>query len=163
MHNTTFKTVRESRGFTLLEFVVVIALAAVIMAAVALLITKGKHSANFSSTNDKLQLIQAGLAERKIFNPRMPLQAASSTTWPNALTPYIPADLRGGGTFPHAYQCSSATNQVVILTPVLEDADQAASVLQRLKDNSTCSAASTVSGTAINCILKAFDGTASCS
>lgn len=161
--NRTFKPVKNARGFTLLEFVVVIALAAVIMAAVALLITKGKHSAGFSAANDNLQLIQAGLAERKVFSPKMPLQAALSTTWPAAMTPYIPADLRGGGNFPHAYQCVAATNQITIQTPVLEDATQAASVLQRLKDNNTCSATSTVVGNNINCILKAFDGTASCS
>ena len=157
------KDIKNNKGFTLLEFVVVIALAAVIMVAVALLITKGKDSASFSDTNDKLQIVQAGLAERKVYNPNMPLQTTASTTWPAALTPYIPAELRAGGTFPHSYQCNAATNQIVVVTPALQDAAQADAVLQRLKDNNTCSAASTATaGFAIQCIMKPFDGTARC-
>jgi len=157
------KNLGSTGGFTLLEFVVFIALAAVVMASVAILITKGKESAAFSSTNDNLQIVQAGLAERKVLNPNMPLQAASSTTWPAALGSYIPADLRAGGTYPHAYMCPAATNQITITTPVLQDADQAGSVLQRLIDNKTCAAASTVSATnAVQCVLVAFDGNASC-
>jgi len=153
----------NNKGFTLLEFVVVIALAAVIMVGVSILITKGKESAAFSDTNDKLQIIVAGLAERKVFNSAMPLQAAASTTWPAALEPYIPSDLRAAGAFPHSYQCVAATNQVTIGTPVLQDNPQATSVLQRLKDNNTCSAASTVGATfGINCVVKAFDGSANC-
>lgn len=157
------KGLGNTRGFTLLEFVVVIALAAVVMASAAILITKGKESAAFSSTNDNLQIIQAGLAERKVLNPNMPLQASSSTTWPAALGSYIPADLRAGGTYPHGYQCVAATNQITITTPVLQDADQAGSVLQRLIDNKACTSSSVVSGSnAVQCILVAFDGSASC-
>ncbi|MCK9228207.1 MAG: prepilin-type N-terminal cleavage/methylation domain-containing protein, partial [Syntrophorhabdaceae bacterium] len=63
--NKALKTVGNNKGFTLLEFVVVVALAAVVMVATAMLITKGKESAAFSSVKDNIQIIQAGLAERK--------------------------------------------------------------------------------------------------
>lgn len=161
--NKALKTVGNNKGFTLLEFVVVVALAAVVMVATAMLITKGKESAAFSSVKDNIQIIQAGLAERKVFSPKMPLAATSSTTWPTDLDPYIPADLRADGNFPHGYKCAAADNQVVIETPVLDDAKQATSVLQRLKDAGTCTAASTAASSKISCILTAFDGTANCS
>ena len=156
-------SIRNNKGFTLLEFVVVIALAAVIMVGVSILITKGKESAAFSDTNGKMQIIIAGLSERKVFNANMPA-AAGSTTWPATLTPYIPADLRAGGTAPHSYQCTAGTQNITVTTPVLQDAQQAAAVLQRMKDNGTCTAASTASGAhAVQCIVAPFAGSANCS
>ncbi|HOC45022.1 MAG TPA: prepilin-type N-terminal cleavage/methylation domain-containing protein, partial [Syntrophorhabdaceae bacterium] len=71
--NKALKTVGNNKGFTLLEFVVVVALAAVVMVATAMLITKGKESAAFSSVKDNIQIIQAGLAERWVFSPKMPV------------------------------------------------------------------------------------------
>ena len=157
-------SIRNNKGFTLLEFVVVIALAAVIMVGVSILITKGKESAAFSDTNGKMQIIIAGLAERKVFNPNMPVQAALNTTWPAALNPYIPADLRVGGTAPHAYQCAAGVNNVVVRTPQLQDTQQATAVRQRLIDNGTCTAASpaVTADFRIDCIVAPFAGSASC-
>ncbi|HQL81497.1 MAG TPA: prepilin-type N-terminal cleavage/methylation domain-containing protein [Spirochaetota bacterium] len=70
--NKALKTVGNNKGFTLLEFVVVVALAAVVMVATAMLITKGKESAAFSSVKDNIQIIGGARREKGIQSKNAP-------------------------------------------------------------------------------------------
>ena len=146
------QTIRSTRGFTLLEFVVVIALAAVIMASVAALINKGSDSGAFNSTNDDLKLIITGLSEIKALKKTLPLQGGA--TFPAGCNSYISADIRSR----YGYQCS--TTITYIYTPEFKSVEQSLAVYTKLVDAGICSSAYPhTGGTRFWCRLGVFDGT----
>ncbi|MHB8108838.1 MAG: prepilin-type N-terminal cleavage/methylation domain-containing protein [Syntrophorhabdaceae bacterium] len=153
---------RDFKGFTLLEFVVVVALAAALIGMTALLITRGRTAANFSTTNERIRAISAGLSEARMYKNSLPLQNTLSTTWPAALDSYIEADFRSGGAYEHGYQCSSDT--VTLQTPDFESEAIATSIMTKLKDQNVCGTASALDSTKvkINCVVTSLAGTARC-
>ncbi len=154
---------RGSEGFTLLEFVVVVALAAVLIGLTAILLTKGRGAANFSTTQERIRIISTGLSEHAMFRNSLPAQAVTSTTWPASLDSYVEADFRAGGAIAHGYQCSTETNNVTIRTPAFESQNAAGAIRVRLVDQNICSDASGVTGdNEIDCVLSAFAGNARC-
>lgn len=153
---------RDARGFTLLEFVVVVALSAALIGMTAILLTKGRAAANFSTTQERIRVITAGLSEARMFRNSLPAQDTISTTWPAGLTSYIEADFRAGGVYEHGYQCSS--NSVTLQTPPFESNAAAVATMNKLIDQNVCTAGSSVpnNGNQINCVLGTFAGSAQC-
>jgi len=154
------KCLRNKRGFTLIEFVVVVALAAALIGLTAILLAKGKAAANFSTTQERIRAISTGLTEYVIFKHSLPVAADMTTVWPAVLNDYVEADFRTGA-IAHGYQC--AGSDVVLQTPTFESADSAGAILTRLKDQRICADSSTVNkNLGIDCVLTAFQGTARC-
>ncbi len=156
------KMIGNAKGFTLLEFVVVVALAAALIGMTAILLTRGRAAANFSTTQERIRLITAGLSECRMFRNSLPVAATMSTTWPSTLEPYIEATFRAGGTYAHGYQCDTTSNSVTIQTPEFENSDAATQIMNKLVDQNVCTSASSVSGTQISCVLSTFSGSARC-
>ena len=151
------------KGFTLLEFVVVIALAAVIMASVAILINKGSDTSSFSSASDDIKIITAGLTEKATLSKGLPV--ADSWSWPSALQNYIPSDLRSKW----SYLCVTGGKYAYIWSnQKCKDAAQCTAILQRLIDSGVCPAytgagwaaghGSYTGGMELICQIKALDG-----
>lgn len=152
---------KRKQGFTLLEFVVVVALAAMLVGVMAILLSKGRDAANFSTAQERLRIISTGLSEHNMFKNSLPVQDASSTTWPAALDSYVDAAFRSGGSFPHGYQCTG--NSVTIRTPAYENDNFARGIMTRLVDQNICTSASTVTtGNEVDCVLKIFANSAHC-
>lgn len=157
------KVFMNRQGFTLLEFVVVVALAAALIGLTAILITKGRSSANFSTTQERIRIISTGLSERAMFKNSLPAQAAMSTIWPATLNSYVEADFRANGLFPHGYQCDTGTNNVVIRTPAFDGQNDAEAIRTRLVDQNVCDGTSVVTdNNEIDCVLSTFAGNARC-
>jgi len=150
---------RNNKGFTLLEFVIVIALAAVLIGVTTLLITKGRSAVNLSTTQERLRIISTGLSEYFLFKNSFPVQAGVGS-WPGALANYVEPEFRDGGEFAHSYQC--ATDSVIVQTPAFESANTANAIMSRLVDQNLCTDTSAVSGNVIQCVLKDFAGIAKC-
>lgn len=154
------KCLRNNRGFTLIEFVVVVALAAALIGLTAILLAKGKAAANFSTTQERIRAISTGLTEYVMFKHSLPVAADMTTSWPEALKDYVEADFRTGA-IAHGYQC--AGSNVVLQTPTFESSDSAGAILTRLKDQRICANSSVVNkNLGIDCVLTAFEGTARC-
>lgn len=157
---------KGQKGFTLIEFLVVIALAGVLIAGIVVAINKGREASSMSSTGDKLRMVVAGLAEYKVYKGSFPKLDTTSTTWPTALEAYVPAEYRGGGGFPHSYQCDStaATKSIVIRPPAFSNATEATNVRTKLIDQGFCDSTSPANTAAfeINCTLTQFLGAAGC-
>jgi prepilin-type N-terminal cleavage/methylation domain-containing protein len=66
-------------GFTLIEFVVVVALAAALIGLTAILLAKGKAAANFSTTQERIRAISTGLTEYAMFKHSLPVAADMTT------------------------------------------------------------------------------------
>lgn len=156
------KKLKNTRGFTLLEFVVVVALAAALIGMTAILLTKGRAAANFSTTQERIRVITAGLSEARMFRNSLPAQDTMSPTWPAGLTSYVEAEFRAGGVYEHGYQCSS--NNVTLQTPPFESNAAAVAIMNKLVDQNVCTSGSSVpnNGNRINCILSTFSGSAQC-
>lgn len=148
---------RNSKGFTLLEFVIVIGLAAMLIGVTTLLITKGRMAVNVSTTQERLRIISTGLSEYFLYKNSLPAQATSGA-WPSSLENYVESEFRSGD-LAHLYMC--AADDVTIQTPAFESANAANAIMTRLVDQNLCTSAS-LSGTAINCVLKDFSGIAKC-
>lgn len=157
------RCLRNEQGFTLLEFVVVVALATVLMGLTAILLTKGRSAANFATTQERIRIISTGLSEHTMFRNSLPAQTNMSTTWPETLNSYIEADFRAGGELAHGYQCDAATNNVVLRTPPFESQSAAEAIRARLVDQNICTNASLVTNdNGIDCILSTFADNARC-
>jgi prepilin-type N-terminal cleavage/methylation domain-containing protein len=153
------RLLKSDRGFTLLEFVVVMALAALVMVAATILVGKGRESSQVSATSDRLRVITTGLTEYKMVKNGLPAQGSSSTTWPNTLSAYIPDTLRAGGTFPFGYQCAGST--VTIRTPAFDSTTEAQNIATKLANQGVCATA-TANGSAIDCALADFNNNTTC-
>lgn len=154
---------RSKKGFTLLEFVVVVALAAVLIGLTAILLTKARGAANFSTTQERIRIISTGLSEHTMFRNSLPAQTNMSATWPETLSTYIEAEFRAGGELAHGYQCDTTTNNVVLRTPAFESQDAAEAIRVRLVDQNICTEASVVADdNRIDCVLRAFADNARC-
>ncbi len=154
------KCLRNRRGFTLIEFVVVVALAAALIGLTAILLAKGKAAASFSTTQERIRAISTGLTEYVMYKHSLPAAADMTSSWPEALNDYVEADFRTGA-IAHGYQCASS--DLVLQTPTLESSTSAAAILTRLKDQRICESDSEVTDSnAINCVVTAFKGTARC-
>lgn len=150
---------KDNEGFTLLEFVIVIALAAVLIGVTTLLITKGRGAVNLSTTQERLRIISTGLSEYFLFKNSFPEQKDVGG-WPVALANYVEPEFRDGGEFAHSYKCDKGN--VTIQTPVFESDNTANAILSRLVDQNLCTAESALSGNAIQCVLKDFAGISKC-
>ena len=148
------------RGFTLIEFVVVVALAAALIGLTAILLAKGKAAANFSTTQERIRAISTGLTEYVMFKHSLPVAADFVSTWPAVLDTYVEADFRTGA-IAHEYKC--ATSDLVVRTPTFESQTSAEAILTRLQDQKICATGSEVnSSNGIDCVVTAFQGTARC-
>ena len=96
------KCLKNKGGFTLIEFVVVVALAAALIGLTAILLAKGKAAANFSTTQERIRAISTGLTEYAMFKHSLPVAADMTTDWPEALKDYVEADFRTGA-IAHGY------------------------------------------------------------
>lgn len=154
---------RSKKGFTLLEFVVVVALAAVLIGLTAILLTKARGAANFSTAQERIRIISTGLSEHAMFRNSLPAQTNMSAIWPETLNTYIEADFRAGGELAHGYQCDTTTNNVVLRTPAFESQDAAEAIRVRLVDQNICTEASVVADdNGIDCVLRTFADNARC-
>jgi len=154
------RVLKNKHGFTLIEFVVVVALAAALIGLTAILLGKGKAAATFSTTQERIRAISTGLTEYTMYKHSLPLAKDITTTWPAALNDYVEADFRTGS-IAHGYQCASS--DLVLQTPTFESNDSAKAILTRLLDQRICESDSAVSDTnAINCVVTGFKGTARC-
>ncbi|OPY03708.1 MAG: hypothetical protein A4E60_00005 [Syntrophorhabdus sp. PtaB.Bin047] len=151
------KHLRNNEGFTLLEFVIVIGLAAMLIGVTTLLITKGRSAVNVSTTQERLRIISTGLSEYFLYKNSFPAQNVVGS-WPDALASYVESEFRSGD-LAHLYMCLG--NDVTIQTPAFESANVASAIMDRLVDQNLCATAA-VSGTAIQCVLKDFAGIAKC-
>lgn len=148
---------KSNEGFTLLEFVIVIGLAAMLIGVTTLLITKGRNAVNVSTTQERLRIISTGLSEYFLYKNSLPEQTALGA-WPSVLSSYVEPEFRSGN-LQHLYKCDK--NEVTIETPAFESASVANDIMARLVDQNLCSSAS-LSGNTIDCVLKDFSGIAKC-
>lgn len=154
---------KNNAGFTLLEFVIVVALAAALIGMTAILIKKGKSSANYSTAQERIRIISTGLSEHYMYKNSLPVQTNMSATWPESLSSYVEADFREGGSAAHGYQCDSTTNSVVLRTPAFESHTAAEAIRVRLVDQNICTDASIITdNNGIDCIVGTFSGNAKC-
>ena len=170
-------TLKGSKGFTLLEFVVVIALAAVVLTGTAIAVNKGRESALFGDINNELQSAIAGFAEMKVV--RGGLLNTAEGVWVSvpgtpALKQYLPESMHSSPPTWN-YQCSG--NHVylhpTLITTKVPSA-QRANLLQRLIDAGTCvpyagdgvpysaGKGSWIGADHFVCEVKAFSGNARC-
>ncbi len=149
---TTVKTVKNNKGFTLLELILVIALGAVIMAAAIMLYQKARDSAIMDENAKAVQAIMAGLSELRLYTGVLP----SGATWPAATNAYVDAKLRAQ----YGYSCSGGT--LTLTTPVLDSNSQASGLLTKFTDQGLCVAGSVVNSTQVACTPTGFQGSAGC-
>lgn len=152
------------KGFTLIELVIVIALGAIITGGVTVLITQARQQTITSVAGDRVRLIQTGLAEYKMYKGTFPLQAAANTTWPAALTAYVPTDYQVGGLTPHGYQCVAADKDVIVRTPAFASATEGGNARTKLIDQGLCDSTSPALTAAfeVDCLIPAFKDTSGC-
>ncbi len=164
MFKKFMKPFRNNKGFTLIEFLVVSVLVILALAAIGIGITKAREAGSTNDQGNKFRTISTHLTEYKTTKGSLPLQAANSTTWPAALTPYLPVDYMVGGTYPHGYKCAAAGGGVVtVRSPIMESATIAGNAEKKLVDQGLCDATSTVTAAnEIDCILTPFNGNAGC-
>ncbi|MBT9168150.1 MAG: hypothetical protein DDT19_01495 [Syntrophomonadaceae bacterium] len=152
------KGVLNNAGFTLIEFVAVVALIAVLAAGAAILIGKARESAALSEVSSKLRTIEIGLTEFFTYRGNLPTQGKWPAGFPVTLHAYISPELRTGGkTFDYA--CGG--NHVWIRTSPLSSPAEAANVATKLRDAGICSHTH-LDGLRVLCILQRFTGNANC-
>jgi prepilin-type N-terminal cleavage/methylation domain-containing protein len=149
------KVIGNQRGLTLLELIVAVALASLIVAAVAILIDRGRTTATVSATVDRIKIITTGLAELKTFRGGLPSQGWGD--FPTALQAYIPLEFRSGGVHPHSYHCVG--RGVAIMTPAFDSTEMANNAVVRLVDQRLCLPTSHVTNDQVACFLVAFQNT----
>lgn len=151
------KRLKNSKGFTLIELVVVFALIALVMVGIVYSISKGRQSGAAQSTSANLRTIETGLFQYKTYKGTLPAQATMGA-FPAALNAYVSPELRAN----HKYKCDTTAKQAVIETPALASAQEASDIAAILQDSGLCSTATTNANNTIDCILKSFDGSANC-
>jgi prepilin-type N-terminal cleavage/methylation domain-containing protein len=157
------KSAKNDKGFTLVELVVVIAVIALLMVGVAISVGMGRKAGTTSSGASKMRTIEAGLHEYKTYKGSLPVQATMSSTWPAALNSYVDPDLRGGGAYPHGYQCDGTSKTATIRTPAFANATEATDIRSKLVDQGLCDSTSkTTANNEVDCVLSTFQGSAGC-
>lgn len=151
------RTLKNKKGFSLLEIVVVLAIVALIMAGVAYSIGAGRKSSKANDVAQKMRTVETGLYEYKSAKGSLPLLATAGA-FPAALGPYIPSEI----TAAFKYKCDSTDNKAVIKTDAMSDATEASDVATRLQNMNICSTATANADKTIDCVLKTFDGSAKC-
>lgn len=151
------KQLRDSKGFTLIELVVVFALIALVMVGVVYSISKGRQTGQTQKVTSDLRTVETGLFQYKTYKGTLPQQATMGA-FPAALNAYVSAELRAV----HKYQCDTTNNKAVIRTPAMSSSSEATDVATMLQDSGLCSSAVANADKTIDCTLKSFDGSANC-
>ena len=135
------QTIRSTRGFTLLEFVVVIALAAAVMAGVAALVTKGDNARAYNEIATEYQKVLTGFAEMSTARGGL-----VCTTWITldtaSVASYFPASVKQ--TAPIRWYMYAGTPHGII-QPVFYSGftyDQVSTSMDKLKAAGICNASS---------------------
>lgn len=153
----TLRILKNKKGFTLLEIVVVLAIIALVMSGVAYSINAGKKSSKANDIAQKMRTVETGLYEYKSAKGTLPAQATMGN-FPTALGLYIPSEI----TSIFKYKCDSTTNQAVIRTDAMSDSAEASDTATRLQNMNLCSTATANSDKTVDCVLKSLDGSAKC-
>lgn len=147
------KSIKNSKGFTLIELVLVIALGALIMLGAMTMYGKSRDTATADQIVKGTHTIMAGLTELRLYKGVLP----AGTSWPASATNYVGSEL----TTAYGYNCASGVLRIT--TPICDSAEQATRVLAKLTDQTLCESGSAVaSGNRITCIVKGFNGNAGC-
>ena len=173
--------VRSTRGFTLLEFVVVIALAAAVMAGVAGFIKKGNEARVFNETQNHYRNVINGIVEMKMV--RGACRSTGGNWWllsaDSSISPYFPDSYKNTGystTTPIIwYYLSTPGGRVYIhpnFSPSLFSTTQVATLLSKMVASGVCkpyTGASYTDGAGSwsasyyhVCELEGFSGTGGC-
>lgn len=147
------KSIKNNKGFTLVELVLVIALGALIMLGAMTMYSKSRDTATADRIVKSTHTIMAGLTELRLYKGAIP----AGTSWPASATNYVSTELSSS----YGYSCASGVLRIT--SPACDSAEQANKVLAKLTDQTLCETGSNVaSGNRISCIVKGFNGNAGC-
>lgn len=149
---------KNQKGMTIVELVVVIALIGVFLAAVAMMVTKGRTASKEGDLAKKTDVVISSLAEYKMYKSTMPtLAALTAFSGVATLTSYIPTDLQTW-----RYMCAAGGNAIVEI-PGYENNAAAIAARAKLIDMGICDSTTAVPGaTAVNCVIKQMVGNSGC-
>lgn len=150
----------SSKGFTLVELMLVIALGSMILVSAIVLYSKVRDSAVTDKMSKDVHAILGGLSELRLYKGAIP--AAAGPAWPAGTDAYVDVNTLQAA---HGYSC--ATGVLKLTLPPADDANQAARILTKLSDQALCTSTagsppSSVTGTKVTCVVVSFNGNAGC-
>ena len=142
MHRQSLN-IRSSRGFTLLEFVVVIALAAAVMAGVAALINKGSDSGAYNEIQTEYQKVITGLAEMNATRGGLPCNGTDLIPLTGAsVASYFPASVKGSAILWYLRTSNEGLLHPFFYSSSNLTSDQVIGAMDKLKAAGICNASS---------------------